>query len=232
MKRKTSTVIGLALFISGITIIPSTGAFHWLADCHSNVDDNDAIINWWSKETAVMVYNEIEWETYDDHDYDAYWCEDAPKSWITDSSLPESKIWFIYCHGDKNWYGRNCLCLYDDKKIWPEDIPSLDDVQGGGHQVFAFATACYSMYDSFWWWVLNLHEAFLDRGCLCYMGYKSTVDCSDAHDFAVHFYDYATRHDSTYTIKYSMNLAKQDVPAVNGNICYTGNGNLRIVDPI
>ena len=148
--------------------------------------------------------------------YDAFYFENWPKSDIIEGSLPVADIWYFSGHGGKNWYGKPYLIAGDNKKIYGDDIPYLRYQHEFYEMRFAYASACYSAHTSFWPWVKNLHDGFMEQGAQSYMGWKKSVYYSTSYTFTNRFYDYAINEMmDVETAKY---FAEQDVPAADGNI--------------
>jgi len=138
------------------------------------------------------------------------WC----KANILDYSLPYADIWYFSGHGGQTLSGKNYLVAGDDGKIFPEDIPDLNNQHEFDTMRFAYASACYSGDSD--WWQNDLPESFLDNGADAYMGWRSTVNGDTAYDFTDRFYYYAI--DDGDRVKTAKENAENDVPAAAGNI--------------
>lgn len=95
------------------------------------------------------------------------------KNWIIGFSLPYAKVWHMASHGATDLWGRNYLVTAFNERIYGGEIPSLQNVYGGGTMLLAFASSCRSRRTSSLFYML--HNGFIDKGSLSYMGYRNDV---------------------------------------------------------
>ena len=200
--QRIIVAIALGILLAGLfQIMPLVKATPW-SDCLGITP---------FKEEADLVVD------YTDEYYTAWDLEDWSKYNILHNSLPYADIWYFSGHGGKDWwYGNPFLVAGDEEHIFGDQIPDLHDQWDFDRMRFAYASACHSAHTSFWWWVENLHDGFIDNGAEAYMGWKGNVLYSTTYAFTNRFYHYAI--DYEWWVRMAKILAEGDVPDAEGKI--------------
>lgn len=210
--QRIIVAIALGILLAGLfQIMPLAKATPW-SDCHGITP---------FKEEADLV---VDWT---DEYYTAWDLEDWSKNDILHNSLPYADIWYFSGHGGKNWYGNPFLVAGDEEHIFGDQIPDLHDQWDFDRMRFAYASACHSAHTSFWPWVENLHDGFIDNGAEAYMGWDETVLYSTSYSFTDSFYGYAITFGGT--VNWAKEVAEEDVPDAEGNIHLFGDGSVSLI---
>jgi hypothetical protein len=181
----------------------------------------------WADDECNDAADFMDGEYYDENEIQAYVWDDPSELFITAASLGKAKLFHQASHGghDGGLCDVNYLITHDDDRIYPDEIPDLSDVHGGGDELLGFGSACYSGTDGFW---PRLWKAFINEGSVVYMGYSDSVDDVDAYDFAVCFYEYLSEH---YTIEDAIEEALDDTDyEVEDILVLKGDGDIYVVD--
>jgi len=162
-----------------------------------------------------------------DTDYVGFDLHDWSKSWQINSSLPFADLWHFAGHGWTTWYGKPYLVTGDVAYLYGDDIPDLTDPHEFDCMRFAFANACKSGHTSFWVWVTNLHDGFIDNGCEAYLGWDDNpLDDYGAYVYATTFYDLAITH--RWTVSYTRTITEYLIGTPGANSLLYGDGSVTI----
>ena len=126
-------------------------------------------------------------ETYDGEDIDYNVYEDPTESYLKNTLMGSSKLFYYSGHG-----GILLTINYIDppgllNEIFPWEIPDLTSVTGGGNQLLGYISTCYSadVHGT----LDMLHDGFIDEGSEAYFGFMGEVFCDNKYYFSCAFFD-------------------------------------------
>lgn len=172
-----SVVLMLVVASSGVIAAQAPPMAH----CHSSNPHNDRAIRWVDQEAMEIA------EIVMSH-YQGVWFEDMDILGQIYFSLPHSGMWHFAGHGGRGDMLNTFLVLGDDAFLYGDDIPDLTHPGEFGNMRFAFANACWSGCDD---GEYDLHDGFIDNGCVAYLGWDDEVNDEEAYVWATSFYDLA-----------------------------------------
>jgi hypothetical protein len=180
MLKKNYKLIGVMLFIAS-TCFPPVYAVDWEYDFPYDSD------NMYMELEAYYCSSCFLGEEYDGEDIDYSVYEDPTKSYIVNTLLGSSKLFYYSGHGGvlltQNFIDPPGIL----NEIWPGNIPDLTSVTGGGNQLFGYISTCHSGDTN--GLIEMLEEAFIDEGSDAYFGFIDEVSNGDAYYFSCAYFD-------------------------------------------
>lgn len=127
-------------------------------------------------------------ETYDNNDIDYTCYEDPTESYLKNTLIEESKLFYYSGHGGE-LFGLNFIAVPPGmfNSLYGSEIPDLTSVTGGGNQLLGYISTCYSGMSGYLG--EQLCEAFDDEGADAYFGFKGSVTFGDKYYFSMAFFD-------------------------------------------
>jgi hypothetical protein len=212
----------LVIMIAGISGFPAKAEYFYYYDF--NYDGRIPLL----KETSNIAADWMDGEYYDDQLIQSYVFANNTELFITAFSLGHAKTFTMMSHGghDGDDQDKNYLVTYYDEAIYPNEIPDLSEVHGGGPQLLGVGFACYSGTDH----VSNprLWKGFINEGSEAYIGFNDEINTTEVYYFSYYFYQAASLH---YTVEESIAIALYytDYDLVD-RIELWGDGDIYLVD--